>query len=100
MLLQLYAEYGVNDYCKLFGRTRQAFYEQQNKPNDSGLQSSFILKLVQEIRVDLPRCGTEKLHHILQSKFIEHGIKIGRDALYQLLGEHGYLIRFIPIIFT
>jgi putative transposase len=94
MLLQLYARYGVSYYCKLFGRTRQAFYEQQNKPTDRGLQGSFILKLVQEIRVDLPRCGTEKLLHILQSKFIEHGIKIGRDGLYQLLGEHGYLIRF------
>jgi putative transposase len=94
MLLQLYARYGVSYYCKLFGRTRQAFYEQQNKPIDRGLQGSFILKLVQEIRVDLPRCGTEKLLHILQSKFIEHGIKIGRDGLYQLLGEHGYLIRF------
>jgi putative transposase len=94
MLLQLYAGYGVSYYCKLFGRTRQAFYEQQNKPTDMGLQGSFILKLVQEIRVDLPRCGTEKLLHLLQSKFIEHGIKMGRDGLYQLLGEHGYLIRF------
>jgi transposase InsO family protein len=94
MLLQLYASHGISYYCKLFGKTRQAFYEQQNKPSDRGLQASFILKLVQEIRVDLPRCGTEKLLHLLQSKFIEHGIKIGRDGLYQLLGEHGYLIRF------
>lgn len=94
MLLQLYAGYGISYYCKLFGKTRQAFYEQQNKPGDKGLQASLILKLVQEIRVDLPRCGTEKLLHLIQPKFIEHGIKIGRDGLYQLLGEHGYLIRF------
>jgi transposase InsO family protein len=94
MLLQLYAHHGVSYYCKLFGKTRQAFYEQQNKPTDGGLHDAFILKLVQEIRLDLPRCGTEKLHYLLQPKLVEHGIKIGRDGLYHLLGEHGYLIRF------
>lgn len=94
MLLQLYRQYGVSYYCRLFGKTRQAFYEQQNKPNNEGLQTAMILKLVQEIRNDLPRCGTEKLLHLLQPKFNEHQIKIGRDGLYRLLGEHGYLIRF------
>lgn len=94
MLLQLYAQYGVSYYCRLFGKTRQAFYEQQNKPNDGGLQTAFVLQLVKEIRTDLPRCGTEKLHHLLQPKLVAHGIKIGRDGLYDLLGEHGYLIRF------
>lgn len=94
MLLQLYGQWGVSYYCKLFGKTRQAFYEQQNKPADTGLQEAMVLKLVQEIRVDLPRCGTEKLQHLLQPRFMEHGIKIGRDGLYNLLAEHGYLIRF------
>lgn len=53
-----------------------------------------VLKFVSEIRQDLPRCGVPKLHHLLQSKLAEHRIKMGRDALYGLLGEHGYLLRY------
>jgi len=53
-----------------------------------------VLKLVREIRQDLPRAGVPKLHFMLQDKLRAHGIKMGRDALYELLGEHGYLIRY------
>ena len=53
-----------------------------------------VLKLVNEIRQELPRAGVPKLHHMLQENFSEHGIKMGRDALYRLLGEHGYLLRY------
>ncbi len=55
---------------------------------------TLILKMVKEIRQDLPRAGVPKLHHILKEKLQEHGLQIGRDALYRLLGEHGYLIRY------
>lgn len=53
-----------------------------------------VLKLVKEIREDLPRAGVPKLHFMLQENLAAHGIKMGRDALYQLLGEHGYLLRY------
>ena len=49
---------------------------------------------MKEIRQDLPRIGAGKLHFMLKGKLNEHGIKIGRDALYHLLGEHGYLLRY------
>jgi transposase InsO family protein len=58
------------------------------------MANAIVLKLVREIREDLPRAGVPKLHHILKDKLKEHSIKIGRDALYELLGEHGYLIRY------
>ena len=58
------------------------------------MADTIVLKLVQEIREDLPRAGVPKLHFMLQKKLQEHGIKMGRDALYQLLGEHGYLLRY------
>jgi putative transposase len=52
--MQLYSHYGIGYYCKLFGKSRQAFYEQRNETNNKGLQDALILKLVQEIRQDLP----------------------------------------------
>src|SRR5438067_69846 len=80
--------------CALFGKKRQAYYEQIKGDKDEGLTGALVLKLVGEIRIDLPRCGTGKLHFMLKDKFKAHGIKMGRDALYTLLGEHGMLIRY------
>lgn len=80
-------------YCKLFGRSRQAFYEQLKQPNGKGFQDAIVLKLVAEIRQDLPRCGADKLHFMLQKSFAEHHIKLGRDGLYRLLAKYGLLIR-------
>jgi putative transposase len=89
----MYSYQSVGYYCKLFGRSRQAYYEQLKQPNDMGLQDALILKLVGEIRADLPRCGVDKLHYMLQNSFVEHQIKLGRDGLYRLLGRYGLLIR-------
>lgn len=58
------------------------------------MANAIVLKLVQEIREHLPRAGVPKLHTMLQEQLTAHGIKMGRDALYQLLGEHGYLLRY------
>lgn len=58
------------------------------------MANAIVLKLVEEIREDLPRAGVPKLHFMLQERLAAHSIKMGRDALYQLLGEHGYLLRY------
>jgi len=90
----MYGNVGVTYFCKLFGKSRQAYYKKDNQEDKYALQDALALKLVAEIRLDLPRCGTDKLHYMLQSSFAEHGIKMGRDGLYDLLGRHGMLIRF------
>ena len=92
--MQLYSNYSISYYCKLFGKSRQAFYGQNKQENDHGLQDVLVLKLVAEIRQQLPRCGVDKLYFMLQPKFIMHGIKLGRDGLYRLIGNHGLLIRY------
>ncbi len=94
LLVQMYGHFSVGYFCRLFGKSRQAFYDQKNEGNDKGLQDALVLKLVAEIRQDLPRIGADKLHFMLRSAFAEHSIKMGRDALYALLGRHGMLIRF------
>jgi putative transposase len=89
----MYGAFGIRNFCALFGKSRQAFYEQINKKDDGGLKEALVLKLVSEIRNDLPRCGTDKLHFMLARAFKEHRIKMGRDVLYRLLDRHGLLIR-------
>ena len=58
------------------------------------MADTIVLKFVREIRGDLPRAGVPKLHFMLQEKLLAHNIRLGRDALYHLLGEHGYLLRY------
>jgi putative transposase len=91
--VQLYSAYSISYCCSLFGKSRQAYYEQKDKDKDKGFEAALVLKLVAGIRKDLPRCGTDKLHFMLRSDFNTHGIKLGRDGLYRLLGQYGLLIR-------
>jgi len=91
--VQLYSHFSIGYYCKLFGKSRQAYYEQKKELNDKGLQDALVLKLVGEVRLDLPRCGVDKLHYMLRQSFLEHDIKLGRDGMYRLLGKYGLLIR-------
>jgi transposase InsO family protein len=58
------------------------------------IKEALVLKLVSEIRKDLPRSGVPQLMQLLKEPFKEHGIKLGRDGLNELLGRHGYLLRY------
>lgn len=52
-----------------------------------------ILKLVREERKILPKTGTRKLKDYIKDGLIQNNIKIGRDALFNLLRAHGMLIK-------
>jgi putative transposase len=93
LLVQLYSHYSVGYYCKLFGKSRQAFYAPMKDRDNKGLQDALVLKLVAEVRQDLPRCGADKLHYMLKGAFEAHDLKLGRDGLYTLLGRYGLLVR-------
>jgi putative transposase len=90
----MYPQYGVGYMCRLFGKTRQGWYDQCERKEDRSLEAIIILKLVEEIRQSLPRVGVRKLLHMLQPRLEEHNIKYGRDRLYDLLGHHGLLLRY------
>jgi transposase InsO family protein len=90
----MYPAIGTGTICSLFGKSRQAWYDTQQRNGHDELQETFVLKLVEEIRQEMPRLGTQKLHYMLGSRLAEHHIKIGRDKFYDLLGRHGYLLRY------
>ena len=90
----MYPTHGTGIICSLFGKSRQAWYESEQRAFHGMLETTFVLKLVEEIRREMPRIGTQKLHHMLKSKFTEHSIKLGRDKFYDVLERHGYLLRY------
>jgi transposase InsO family protein len=57
------------------------------------IEHEIVLKMVREIREDHPRIGTRKLYHMLQDKLALHRIKMGRDALFNLLSANQLLVR-------
>lgn len=83
----------VGRLCKLFGKSRQAFYARQAFYNEQLHVNQIVLELVAQIRRDLPGLGTKKLYRLLWEPFKTHGIKMGRDKLHELLAKQGMLIR-------
>lgn len=51
------------------------------------------MKLIHPIRTKMTVLGAKKLHKKLQEKFLEHGIKMGRDAFISFLRQHGMLVK-------
>lgn len=79
--------------CGWFGVTRQAYYQNQKSQLVENIQHDLILNVVKEIRVLHPKIGTRKLYKMLIGCLNDHGIKMGRDALFDLLAGNQLLVR-------
>lgn len=79
--------------CRLLGYSRQAYYKRQTAVGEKALGAELVLQEVIRIRERQKRIGVRKLHHMIRGFTTGHGIEMGRDALYDLLREHGMLIR-------
>lgn len=90
---QSHPHISLGDLCALFGVTRQAYYDAIRYAEKTTIANMLVLTLVKEIRIQMPLLGTRKLLHVLEPRLIEHGIKMGRDQLFNLLRFHGLLIR-------
>lgn len=79
--------------CKLFGISRQAYY-QKLKRDQAQLQ---VLKQVKELvigqRICMPRIGTRKLYYLLNAQFKQRNLKVGRDKLFMFLRSEQMLIK-------
>jgi len=74
--------------CELFGYTKQAYYKQLTHQSARTKTHQQLKAAVLEIRRQMPRLGTRKLHFLLKSGYM----MIGRDQLFDLLRTEGMLI--------
>jgi len=88
-----YARVSLVRLCRLLGITRQAYYQHFWQQEATGIEENLVLKQVGFIRTDHRAIGGRKLYELLQSFFLEHQIKMGRDALFDLLASNGLLIK-------
>jgi putative transposase len=79
--------------CSWFGISRQAYYQNKKQIEKSMIEQELTLAEIKSIRKIHKRIGGRKLHFKL-AKFIKaHGIKMGRDALFDLLKANQLLIK-------
>ena len=79
--------------CGWFGISRQAYYQNGWKGVETSIEEDILLKEVLEIRKDHKRMGTRKIYKKLHPFMLEHQIKMGRDALFDLLSSNYLLVR-------
>jgi putative transposase len=84
---------GLATICRLFGVTRQAYYQHLDRRIDLETEHELVIKEVLQIRRQHPRIGIRKVYVMLDGFMSVHSIKMGRDALYNLLAVHNLLIR-------
>ena len=88
-----YPSRGIRTLCRLFGKTRHAYYDKQWRQKKNGIEHAIVLELVSQIRQEQPRLGTDKLYLLIKNALKQHQIKLGRDNLHELLHRHGLTIR-------
>lgn len=90
---QYYPVTGLEKLCGLFGKTRQAFYDQSWRSSNDELQEALIIDKVKTIRQSIKGIGGLQLHNMFKEELQEHNIPIGRDRFYALLRNHNLLIK-------
>lgn len=88
-----FSHIGLAKLCGWFGITRQAYYQNNWEGISTTLEEDLIIQMVKEIRKSHRRMGTRKLYEMLQPFILEHRIKMGRDALFNMLSANHLLVR-------
>lgn len=88
-----YPDIGLDRICRLLGVSRQAYYQNGWFEEKVTAGQAVVLEQVRQIRSAHPAIGTKKLYVMLQPLLQEHHIKMGRDALFDLLSAHQMLVR-------
>ena len=88
-----YARVNLVRLCRLLGLTRQAYYQHFWQQEVTSIEESLVLSQVASIRSNHRVMGGRKLYEKLYPFFLEHQIKMGRDALFELLAKNNLLVK-------
>lgn len=79
--------------CKLFGISRQAYYQKIKREQVQKEALKQVKDLVVNQRICMPRLGTRKLYYLLNKQFKQRNLKVGRDKLFMFLRSEQMLIK-------
>jgi len=75
----------VSRICRKLGMSRQNFYARRQQRRRRAVDGELVVALVVRERQLQPRLGTRKLHYKLKGELAEHGVKLGRDRMFEEL---------------
>jgi putative transposase len=84
---------GLAKLCGWFGISRQAYYQNNWEVLSTTIEEDMILQQIRHIRKHHRRMGTRKLYEMIQPFMLNNHIKMGRDALFDLLSSNHLLVR-------
>src|SRR6476646_6363044 len=88
-----YPKAGLGRLCKLFGASRQAYYQHVNREADAHIKEGLILDMARTLRTRIKKSGSTKIHKILSPDLKAHNIYMGRDRFHILLRANDMLIK-------
>ena len=77
----------------MFGISKQAYYKRIESDKVKMQEREFVLNEVDKIRKEMPHTGARKLYRHLLPTLMLNDIKMGRDALFDLLRHSGLLVK-------
>ena len=81
----------ISKVCLLLGVTRMSYYRNKWRKSRYENKATEVLRMVEKIRMEMPRIGTRKLHHMLKENL--NAIGVGRDRLFAILKANHMLIQ-------
>lgn len=78
--------------CEEVGMSRQNFYKAKKRRKRKEVDEELIVEAVKQVRKRHPKMGTKKLLRHLRAEWVEAGVDVGRDRLFDILRERNMLI--------
>jgi putative transposase len=85
-------DYSVDQICRAYKYTRQAYYQKKKRLVTIHMKEQLLLRQIRQIRQKQPRIGGRKLYRELKVFMMSIGLQLGRDRFFDLLRGHGLLI--------
>ena len=83
----------VEKVCNCLRLNRDTYYKTRVRISEQKRTEKKVISLVKKERESQPRVGTVKLQKHLAEDFMQLGIKIGRDRLFDVLRSNKMLVR-------
>lgn len=81
----------ITELTELLGYSKQSFYKGIKTREKEVFKESLVVDLIKEKRKIWKKGSGRNLHASLKEDFSAHGIKMGRDKFYELLGRNNLL---------
>lgn len=86
----------VQRVCEKLGMSRQNYYARRWQRQRREVDGELVAQVVRRERQLQPRLGVRKLHHKVKGELAEAGVRLGRDRMFEELGQRGLLVPPLP----